>query len=122
MQLGSLLRSGRRRGPDVGEFRYRDRRHNRWRIYRRIKIGTLQQFKTEAAARKGIAGLVREINFGEIRFRTTMMTVAELVEYYRQREQMQDNSWKSYSTKCGYESYSDRAALGKIQAPRGQND
>jgi len=65
----------------------------------------VQQFKTEAAARKGIAGLVREINFGEIRFRATMMTVAELVEHYRQRELMQDNSWKSYSTKCGYESY-----------------
>ena len=45
MQLGSLLRSGRRRGPDI--------------------------------------------NFGEIRFRTTMMTVAELVEHYRQRELMQ---------------------------------
>ena len=105
MQLGSLLRSGRRRGPDIWEFRYRDRRHNGRRIYRRIKIGTVQQFKTEAAARKGIAGLVREINFGEIRFRTTTMTVAELVEHYRQRELIQDNTWKSYSTKRGYESY-----------------
>src|SRR6266481_1125747 len=105
MQLGSLLRSGRRRGPDIWEFRYRDRRQNGRRIYRRIKIGTLQQFKTEAAARKGIAGLVREINFGEIRFRTTTMTVAELVEHYRQRELIQDNTWKSYSTKRGYESY-----------------
>jgi integrase len=65
----------------------------------------LQQFKTEAAARKGIAGLVGEINFGEIRFRTTTMTVAELVEHYRQRELIQDNTWKSYSTKRGYESY-----------------
>jgi len=105
MQLGSLLRSGRRRGPDIWEFRYRDRRHNGRRIYRRIKIGTLQHFKTKAAARKGIAGLVREINFGEIRFRTTTMTVAELVEHYRQRELIQDNTWKSYSTKRGYESY-----------------
>ncbi len=105
MQLGSLLRSDRRRGPDIWEFRYRDRRHNGRRIYRRIKIGTVKQFKTEAAARKGIAGLVREINFGEIRFRTTTMTVAELVEHYRQRELLQESSWKSYSTKCGYESY-----------------
>jgi len=105
MQLGSLLRSGRRRGPDIWEFRYRDRRHNGRRIYRRIKIGTVKQFKTEAAARKGIAGLVREINFGEIRFRTTTMTVAELVEHYRQRELLQESSWKSYSTKYGCESY-----------------
>jgi predicted RNA polymerase sigma factor len=28
MQLGSLLRSSRRRGPDVWEFRYRERPHN----------------------------------------------------------------------------------------------
>ncbi len=33
------------------------------------------------------------------------MTVAELVEHYRQRELIQDNTWKSYSTKRGYESY-----------------
>ncbi len=82
MQLGSLLRSDRRRGPDIWEFRYRDRRHNGRRIYRRIKIGTVKQFKTEAAARKGIAGLVREINFGEIRFRTTTMTVADVAQSY----------------------------------------
>ena len=31
MQLGSLLRSSRRRGPDVWEFRYRERPHNRRR-------------------------------------------------------------------------------------------
>jgi hypothetical protein len=40
MQLGSLLRSSRRLGPDIWEFRYRDRRHNGRRTYRRIKIGT----------------------------------------------------------------------------------
>ena len=56
MQLGSLLRSGRRRGPDIWEFRHRDRRHNGRRIYRRVNIGTVKQFKTEASARKGIAG------------------------------------------------------------------
>jgi hypothetical protein len=65
----------------------------------------VKQFKTEASARKGIAGLIREINFGEIRFRTTTMTVGELVDHYRLRELMQDNTWKSYSTKRGYESY-----------------
>lgn len=68
-------------------------------------MGTVRQFKTEASARKGIAGLVREIDFGEIRFRTTTMTVAELVEHYKRRELIQDNTWKSYSTKRGYQSY-----------------
>src|SRR5260370_12000634 len=104
MAPGSLTRSGRRRRPDYWEFRYRDRRHNGRRTYRRIKIGTVTQFKTEASARKGIASLVREINFGEIRFRTTMMTVADLFQHYSQPELIQDNTRKRYSTKCQYES------------------
>jgi len=65
----------------------------------------VRQFKTEASARKGITGLIREINFGDPRLRATMMTVAELVEHYLQRELTSDNTWKSYSTKRGYESY-----------------
>ena len=105
MQLGSLLRSSRRRGPDIWEFRYRDRRHNGRRIYRRITIGNVKQFKTEASARKGITGLIKEINTGDLQLNATTMTVAELVDHYRQRELTGDNSWKSYSTKRGYESY-----------------
>jgi hypothetical protein len=105
MQRGSLLRSNRRRGPDIWEFRYRDRRRNGHRIYRRITIGKVTQFKSEASARKGIAGLIREINSGDLRLNATTMTVAELVEHYRRRELMPDNSWKSYSTKRGYETY-----------------
>jgi integrase len=65
----------------------------------------VREFKTEASARKGIAGLIREINFGDVRLKVTKMTVAELVEHYRQRELTQDNTWKSFSTKRGYESY-----------------
>jgi integrase len=105
MQLGSLLRSSRRRGPDVWEFRYRERPHNGRRIYRRIKVGTVREFRTEASVRKGITSLIREINFGDVRVQATTMTVAELVEHYRQRELAADNTWKSYSTKRGYESY-----------------
>lgn len=105
MQLGSLFRSSRRRGPDVWEFRYRERPHNGRRTYRRIKVGTVREFRTEASVRKGITGLIREINFGDVRVRATTMRVAELVEHYRQRELMPDNAWKSYSTKRGYESY-----------------
>jgi len=65
----------------------------------------VREFKTKASARKGIAGLIREINFGDVRLQTTTMTVAELAEHYRQRELTGDNTWKSYSTKRGYESY-----------------
>src|SRR5258708_1159990 len=105
MQLGSLLRSSRRRGPDVWELRYRERPHNGRRIYRRMKVGTVREFRSEASVRKGTTGRIREINFGDVRVQATTMTVAEVVEHYRQRELASDNTWKSYSTKCGYESY-----------------
>src|SRR5215813_14036292 len=83
MQLGSLLRSSRRRGPDVWEFRYRERTHNGRRIYQRIKVGTAREFRTEASVRKGITGLIREINFGDVRVQATAMTVAELETWLR---------------------------------------
>jgi len=70
-----------------------------------MKVGTVREFRTEASVRKGITGLIREINFGDVRVQATTMTVAELVEHYRQRELASDNTWKSYSTKRGYESY-----------------
>src|SRR5215472_11552144 len=105
MQLGSLLRSSRRRGPDVWEFRYRERPHSGRRIYRRIKVGTVREFRTETSVRKGITGLIREINLGDVRVQATTMMVSDLVEHYRQRELASDNTWKSYSTKRGYESY-----------------
>src|SRR5258708_23420753 len=79
IQLGSLLRSSRRRGPDVWEFRYRERPQSGRRIYRRMKVGTVREFRTEASVRKGITGLIREINFGDVRGQATTMTVAELV-------------------------------------------
>ena len=90
-----------------------------------MKVGTVREFRTEASVRKGITGLIREINFGDVRVQATTMTVAELVEHYRQRELASDNTWKSYSTKRGYESYLkklDRATLGDLQTPGCQND
>ena len=65
----------------------------------------MRQFRTAASARKGIAGLIRAINFGVVRVRATALTVGELVEHYRQRESASDKTWKSYSTKRGYKSY-----------------
>ena len=91
--------------PMFGSFGIESERITVGGIYRRIKVGTVRDFRTEASVRKGITGLIREINFGDVRVQATTMTVAELVEHYRQRELASDNTWKSYSTKRGYESY-----------------
>ena len=90
-----------------------------------MKVGTVRQFRTEASVRKGITGLIREINFGDVRVQATTMTVAELVEHYRQRELASDNTWKSCSTKMRVRKLLeklDRATLGKLQTPGRQND
>ena len=62
MQQGSLIRTGRKRGPDVWQFRWTDRAPNGKRIYRKRVIGTLCQYLDADSARKSVTGLLREIN------------------------------------------------------------
>jgi len=59
MQQGSLIRSGRKRGPDVWQFRWADKGPFGKRIYRRRVIGTVCQYADAEAARKSVAGLLR---------------------------------------------------------------
>jgi hypothetical protein len=44
MQQGSLIKSGRKRGPDVWQFRWADKGPFGKRIYRRRVIGTVFQY------------------------------------------------------------------------------
>ena len=62
MQQGSLIRSARKRGPDVWQFRWADRGPHGKRIYRKRVIGTVCQYLDADSARKSIMGLLREIN------------------------------------------------------------
>jgi integrase len=74
----------------------------------RIVVGTVEQFKTEADARKIVEGIVFEINSDDPRLRTRVLTMSQLIEHYRRRELSVDNTWKSYATKMGYENYLKR--------------
>ena len=65
MQKGSLIRSSRRRGPDVWEYRWRESCFGQRRKHRRIVIGTLDTLQDESAALKSIAALRRDININE---------------------------------------------------------
>jgi hypothetical protein len=62
MQHGSLIRSGRKRGPDVWQFRWADRGPQGKRIYRKRVIGTVWQYPEADSARKAVSGLLREIS------------------------------------------------------------
>jgi len=99
MQKGSLIRSSRRQGPDVWEYRWREACSGQTRKHRRIVIGTLNTFKDESAALKAITALRKDININDRRMRTKPLTFSELVEHYRQKELAADNEWKTLSTR-----------------------
>ena len=107
MQNGSLIKAKRRSGQTVWEFRWRDRTSGK-AVYRRIVLGTIEQFTTETEARKVVEGIVLEINSDDPRLRASALTMSQLIEHYRRRELLADNSWKSYATKIGYENYLKR--------------
>ena len=105
MQQGSLIRSGRKRGPDVWQFRWADRGPHGKRIYRRRVIGTICQYADAESARKSVAGLLAEINTNGLRRYALPMTIAEVCDHFIQRELTGDNLWRSYSTKRAYKAY-----------------
>src|SRR5271157_2426341 len=69
MQKGSLIRSSRRRGPDVWEYRWRESCPGDKRKHRGIVIGSLDTLRDESAALKAIVALRREININDARLR-----------------------------------------------------
>jgi hypothetical protein len=71
-------------------------------------VATIEQFKTAADAREIVEGIVLEINSDDPRLRASVLTMSQLIEHYRRREFLADNSWKSYATKIGYENYLKR--------------
>ena len=107
MQNGSLIETKRGSGASVWEFRWRDRTSGK-AVYRRIVLGTTEQFATEVEAREIVEGIVLEINSDDPRLWTRMLTMSQLIEHYRRRELSVDNTWKSYATKMGYENYLKR--------------
>jgi len=117
MQNGSLIKANRRNGQELWEFRWRDRTSGK-AVYRRIALGSAQQFPTEIEARAAAAGIVLEINVNDPRVQTHALTMSQLAEHYRHRELSPDNTWKSYSTKRGYENYPetlDRSQMGGVR-------
>jgi integrase len=108
MQQGSLIRSNRKRGPDVWQFRWAERGPQGRRIYRKRVIGTVCQYSDADSARKAVTGLLAEINSDDLPHGPLPMTVAEVCDHFDQRELTKDNTWRSYSTKKTYKAYLKR--------------
>ena len=108
MQQGSLIKSNRKRGPDVWQFRWAERGPQGKRIYRRRVIGTVCQYSDADSARTAVTGLLTEINSNGLRRNPFPLTVKEVCNHFEQRELTKDNIWRSYSTKKSYKAYLNR--------------
>src|SRR5215469_2966476 len=98
----------RKRGPAVWCFRWREAGPGGRRIHRRIVLGTADELRSIASARKMVVGLRHEINVNDIRVRRESITVADLSGHYRQRELADRNVRISYSTKRAYRGYLEK--------------
>ena len=77
MQDGSVTVEPRKRGPNVWCFRWREAGPDGRRIHRRIVLGTADELRNIASARKMVVGLRHEINVNDIRVRRESITVAQ---------------------------------------------
>ena len=59
-QEGSLLKLKRKNGPDVWAFRWYDERQGT-RRYRKIVVGTVEQFRSRREAENAVTSLKRNI-------------------------------------------------------------
>jgi hypothetical protein len=84
MQDGSVTVERRKRGPDVRSFRWRETGSDRRRIHRRIVLGSAEDLKSLASARKMVVGLRREINVNDVRIRKESITLIDLSRHYQQ--------------------------------------
>ena len=91
-QNGSVVRKTRKRGPDVWVFRYMDTDG----IQKAERIGTVEKFRTKAAAQKEAAKSLEEINS-----RLAGITIAGLCDRF-ELEAMDDIRSKTADTYCGF--------------------
>jgi integrase len=108
MQDGSVTVERRKQGPDVWCFRWREGGPDGRKIHRRIVLGTADDLKTIASARKAVVGLRREINLNDVRIRRESITFADLSGHFQQRELVRGNTRIAHSTRKAYEGYLKR--------------
>jgi len=103
MQHGSLIRSIRKHGPDVWQFRWSETDGNGQRVYRKRVIGTVEQYSDAVEARRFAAGILAKPSLADLPTKPVAMTIAELGQHFQHRELARDDNWRSYSTRRNYE-------------------
>lgn len=100
-QHGCIAREVRKVGPDVWIFRWRERTADGRRINRKAVIGSVEEYRTESAARKAVEALRININQETMQSAVHPLTIERLVQHYIEKE-LSAGSKKAYSTTAVY--------------------
>lgn len=95
----------RQGGSDVWQFRWSEKGPHGRRVYRRMVIGTTEEYPDAESARNAVSGLITEVNWANLRTNSIPLTIAQLCSHFEQRELARSNTWRSYSTKKCYAVY-----------------
>ena len=131
-QNGSLQCVKRKSGESVWIFRWRETQIDGSRKYRKVVVGTVEEFPTEASAQSAADALRLEINEQTPRQQLRQISIETLVEHYRQHEMpdifykkkqlpeavAEDENRKSYATQDTYEGYLNKWILPRWKSYR----
>ena len=92
-QSGSLSLDARKAGPAVWIFRWRENTAE-GRVYRKVVVGTVEQFPTKAAAKRAVETLRSTINAANA---AVPLTVRQLVKHYEENE-LPKKAWSTQKT------------------------
>jgi integrase len=106
-QNGCLSREERKRGPKVWTYRWRETTADGRRVNRKVVVGTVEQYRTESAARKAVDALRIDINKESAQAVLRPLTIEQLVAHYKEKELPEDASKKAASTVAIYRSTLD---------------
>lgn len=102
MQQGSIIKAERKHGPAVWQFRWSETGPQGQRVYRKRVVGTIEDYADSEAVRAAFWSLIAKPTSGVLQARSTTMTVGDLCQHFRQRELVQDDNWRIYSTRKNY--------------------
>jgi hypothetical protein len=118
MQNGSIMRSERRRGPDVWEYRWREPGADGKRKHRRMVVGPVSQFRGRESVIRATSALRRDINMANVRSKGKPLTLSQLADHYSQRELATNSRWKNALYQVGLSrlpAQVDHPAMGQLQ-------
>ena len=131
-QQGSLQRVKRKSGETVWVFRWRETQIDGSRKYRKVLVGSVEEFKTESEAQNAVDALRLTINEQTPRQQLKDISFQTLVDHYRQHEMpdifykksqlpedvAEDENRKAYATQDTYEGYLKKWILPRWRACR----